>query len=351
MAHTNTDVSDLVDREALRQALGSVLPPISTLSISVLSGGSSNLTFLVRIDDVDYVLRRRPLGPSAARAHDMSREFTVISALNATTFPVPRAICYSEDRSVVGEPFYLMQFVAGTAFHNVADVADLDENSARECSQSLIDTLADLHAIDPTSIGLQDFGRPQNFLRRRIASWLRQWESVEHRDFPAVQALGQRLLDLAPGSAASTLVHGDYRLGNVLFASASAPRLVAVLDWEMSTIGDPLTDLAHLLVYWEPTRTRVTHPSQAISRHSGFLDGRALTDRYAASTGRDVSQLNYYMAFEHWRAAIIKDAIFIRTRTALGGEAGDQATELGDSVHLHLDEAAEVLGDLQTTQI
>jgi aminoglycoside phosphotransferase (APT) family kinase protein len=277
----------------------------------------------------------------------MRREFTVISALNQTDFPVPRAIFFSSDRSVVGESFYVMQFVDGSALHTPDDVVSLDEAAAASCSQTLIDTLAGLHAVDPAHIGLQDFGRPQNFLQRRIMSWLRQWASNEHRDFPAVESLGRQLLALIPGSSATTLVHGDYRLGNVLFAAKPSMRLVAVLDWEMSTIGDPLTDLAHLLVYWEPTRGRVTHPSQVIARHSGFLDGHSMAARYAGLTGRDISRLPYYMAFEHWRAAIIKDAIYLRARAASDGGLPEHAVTLGDSVQLHLEESAEVVADLR----
>jgi aminoglycoside phosphotransferase (APT) family kinase protein len=240
-----------------------------------------------------------------------------------------------------------MRFIDGAALHVPEDVVSLDAAAARTCSQTLIDTLATLHAVDPAAIGLADFGWPQNFLQRRINSWLRQWESVEHRDFPEVQSLCRRLLAQIPRTSATTLIHGDYRLGNVLFQQQPSMRLTAVLDWEMSTIGDPLTDLAHLLVYWEPTRGRITHPSQVIARHPGFLDGRSLADRYAELTGRDVSQLPYYMAFEHWRAAIIKDAIYLRSRSVSQDELPEHMVALGESVQLHLEEAADVLADLR----
>ena len=347
MADATTDVTGLVDHVALRRILDGAVAPFTQMSVSLLSGGASNLTFLLELDQDRFVLRRRPIGPSAARAHDMKREFTVISALNGTDFPVPRAVLYSEDRSVVGEPFYLMRFIDGAALHVPEDVVSLDAAAARTCSQTLIDTLATLHAVDPAAIGLKDFGWPQNFLQRRINSWLRQWQSVEHRDFPEVESLCQRLLAQIPGTSGATLIHGDYRLGNVLFQQQPSIRLTAVLDWEMSTIGDPLTDLAHLLVYWEPTRGRITHPSQVIARHPCFLDGRSLADRYAELTGRDVSQLPYYMAFEHWRAAIIKDAIYLRSRSVSQDTLPEHVVALGESVQLHLEEAADVLADLR----
>jgi aminoglycoside phosphotransferase (APT) family kinase protein len=350
MADATTDVTDLVDLAALRQALSAVVAPFADISVSLLSGGASNLTFLLTLGQEVYVLRRRPVGPSAARAHDMKREFTVISALNETDFPVPHAVFYSEDRSVVGEPFYVMRFVEGTALHTPDDAVPLDAAAARTCSEALVDTLAALHAVDPVQIGLKDFGWPHNFLERRITSWLRQWDSAEHRDFPEVQSLGRRLLAQIPGGGTTALVHGDYRLGNVLFALEPSMRLVAVLDWEMSTVGDPLTDLAHLLVYWEPTKGRVTHPSQVIAQRPGFLNGQGMADRYAELTGRDVGQLPYYMAFEHWRAAIIKDAIYLRARSvSQGGTLPDHVVSLGDSVQLHLEEAADVLADLRAS--
>jgi aminoglycoside phosphotransferase (APT) family kinase protein len=349
MAKATADVTELVDVAALRRALGAQVPPFDELSVSLLSGGASNLTFLLRLDRDGYVLRRRPVGPSAARAHDMKREFTVISALNRTDFPVPRAVFYSENKDVVGEPFYVMRFVAGTALHTPEDVASLDAAAARTCSEFLIDTLAALHAVDPAQIGLKEFGRPDNFLKRRINSWLKQWDSVEHRNFPEVHSLGQRLLTQIPAAGTTALVHGDYRLGNVLFQLQPPVRLVTVLDWELSTIGDPLTDLAHLLVYWEPTRGRITHPSQVIARQAGFLSGQDLADRYAHLTGRDCSQLPYYMAFEHWRAAIIKDAIYLRARSVSQDRLPDDVVSLGDSVQRHLEEAADVLADLRAT--
>ena len=233
MSDTTTDLNQLVDRQGLRRVLSSVVDPFTDMSLSLLSGGASNLTFLLTLDSARYVLRRRPLGPTAARAHDMKREFTVISALNQTDFPVPRAILFCGDKSVVGEPFYVMEFIDGSALHTPDDVTALDAAAADLCSRALIAALAALHAIDPAQVGLQDFGWPQNFLQRRITSWMRQWASVEHRDFPAVESLGLQLLARIPASSTTTLIHGDYRLGNVLFELAPSVRLVAVLDWEM----------------------------------------------------------------------------------------------------------------------
>jgi aminoglycoside phosphotransferase (APT) family kinase protein len=338
-----TDPGDLVDRGSLIRFLSGVLPPFDDVNVSVLVGGASNLTYLVEVDERPLVVRRRPMGASAPRAHDMRREFLALEGLAGVRFPVPRPIAFSDDKSVVGEPFYLMEFVAGTALHTVDEVVGLSSDVARECSTQLVDTLAQLHSVNPKDIGLGSFGRPDGFVERRINSWTRQWRSVKHRALPAVEVLGERLLSRLPDAGDGSLIHGDYRLGNVLFMFEPVTKLTAVLDWEMSTLGDPLTDLAHLLVYWEPTTGRVTHPSQLISRCSGFLDGAAIVDRYASATGRDVSALPFYLAFEHWRAAIIKDAIYLRAVARDGDGISEEFVSLGESVQRHLEEAADVL--------
>jgi aminoglycoside phosphotransferase (APT) family kinase protein len=276
----------------------------------------------------------------------MRREFVAIQALARVGFPVPRAIAYTDDASVVGAPCYLMEFVEGHVLHTLDDVRTLTSSAATACSLELVDTLARLHAVDLAEAGLSSFGRPGGFLQRRITSWLRQWRTVEHRDLPAVEALGERLLARLPADGGTALVHGDYRLGNVLFALGPAPRLTAVLDWEMSTLGDPLTDLAHLLVYWEPTRGRLTHPSQLVAKHPGFLDGARVAERYSALTHRDVSALPFYLAFEHWRAAIIKDAIYLRAVARPESAIPDDTVALGESVQRHLEEAADLLADI-----
>ena len=336
---------DLVDRAALGQFLAGCVPAYREMSIKLLAGGASNLTFLIRLDDRSYVLRRKPLGSSAPRAHDMQREFTVLNALQGRDLPVPKVFAYHDDDDVVGAPFYLMDFVEGLVVHSADNAKALREDQARECSAEMIRTLAQLHALEPADLQIPNFGKPDDFLRRRIRSWLRQWNAVEHRDFPDVERIGQMLLENVPPQQPSTLVHGDYRLGNVILDTSAGASVKAVLDWEMSTIGDPLTDLAHLLVYWESTRGRLTHPAQMISRQPGFLDGPELTGLYQAITGRDVAFLPFYLAFEHWRAAIIKDAIYLR-RANSQIRTDEDLQSFGATVQLHLEEAAEILGEL-----
>ena len=191
-----------------------------------------------------------------------------------------------------------------------------------------------LHQVDPLAVGLGDLGRPEGFVARRIGRWLKQWRSSRHRDHELVEPLGARLAAGVPARTDSTLVHGDFRLGNMIANPGTGAPVAAVLDWEMSTLGDPLTDLAHLLVYWDRTRGRTTHESQTIAEHPGFLTSEELAGLYGRLSGRELEDLPFYLAFEHWRASIIKEDIYTRT--------GDD--EIGDTVALHLEEAAEILG-------
>jgi aminoglycoside phosphotransferase (APT) family kinase protein len=178
-------------------------------------------------------------------------------------------------------------------------------------------------------------------VRRRISRWLEQWHGSDHRDHELVEPIGEKLAATVPERTDSSLVHGDYRLGNMMIEVSSQPSIAALLDWEMSTLGDPLTDLAHLLVYWDRTRGRLTHESQTIAEQPGFLSGTELAARYAARSGRDLSKLDFYLAFEHWRAAIIKEGIYSRTRR--GDQPDAESDDVGDTVGRHLEEADEIL--------
>jgi aminoglycoside phosphotransferase (APT) family kinase protein len=333
---SNTEALALVDHGRLAERVAAVAPVGDAVEIDVLSGGRSNLTYRLRSGPYDYVVRRRPLGNVAKGAHDMGREYRVLAALDGSGLPVPRVYGYWDDEQVVGAPFYLMDYVPGSVFHRRSDVEGLSPAQARDVSEATIDVLDQLHAVDYVAVGLGELGRPDGFVARRIGRWLDQWHAGEHRDHPLVEPLGRELAERVPAHTDATLVHGDYRLGNLLVAVEEPPRVAAVLDWEMSTLGDPLTDLAHLLVYWDRTRGRLTHDSQTIAEQPGFLSAAELAERYAARTGRDLADLDFYLAFEHWRAAIIKEAIFMRT---------PDDHDLGDSVARHLEEAADLLSE------
>jgi aminoglycoside phosphotransferase (APT) family kinase protein len=272
----------------------------------------------------------------------MAREYRVLSALKGGAVPVPEVFTFCDDETIVGAPFYVMARVDGVVLHGPDDVTTIAPATATALCDRVVETLAALHEVEPEAIGLGDLGRPQNFVARRTDRWTAQWQQSPHRDFPMVERLGRRLAAEVPTDTDSALIHGDYRLGNMLVALDAPPRIAALLDWEMSTLGDPLTDLAHLLVYWEPTCGRVTHDSQRIAAHPGFRTGAELADRYAAVSGRDVEALAFYLAFEHWRAAIIKEGI-VQRGLAGGADADGDQDDLAASVAVHLDEAADLL--------
>jgi aminoglycoside phosphotransferase (APT) family kinase protein len=339
---TDEDVLALVDPKRLRAYLETVVTLDGALDIQVLSGGRSNLTYLVSSGLREYVLRRRPIGEVAPGAHDMSREHRVLAALDASGLPTPSVYGYCEEEAIVGAPFYVMERVEGTAFHRRSDVEELSANEARAVSEATVDVLERLHRVDYEAVGLGQLGRPEGFIARRIERWLEQWRRSEHRDHALLEPIAKQLCEALPSQCDSTLVHGDYRLGNMLVDVGTPQKVTAVLDWEMSTLGDPLTDLAHLLVYWDRTRGRLTHESQTIAEHPGFLHSTELATRYAERSGRDLDHLDFYLAFEHWRAAIIKEAIYVRTRR--GDHPGTDGDSLGETVSLHLEEAADILG-------
>jgi aminoglycoside phosphotransferase (APT) family kinase protein len=264
-----------------------------------------------------------------------------VLARQGSAIPIPTVYGFCDDETIVGAPFYLMSRVHGSVFHRRDDVSALSPAQARQISEAVVDTLDQLHRIDPDAVGLGDLGRPVGFVARRIERWLEQWERGQHRDYPLVEALGQKLASAVPDHADSTLVHGDFRLGNLLVTTGEPVRVAAVLDWEMSTLGDPLTDLAHLLVYWETSGGRHTHESQGIVEHPGFLRGGELADRYADASGRALEGLDFYLAFEHWRAAIIKEGI--HTRQAAGRDPEGVDEDLAGSVGIHLEVAADLL--------
>jgi len=337
---TDSDALAVVDAERLRQYLSTVVETDDTFDLGVLSGGLSNLTYVVGSAGREYVVRRRPLGPVAAGAHDMSREFRVQSALQGSGLPVAAMYGFCEDESILGAPFYVMGRVPGKVFNREQDVAEVTQAEASALSEATVDVLDRLHRVDIDSVGLRSLGRPEGFVARRIGRWLEQWQHSEHRDQPLVESIGEKLARSVPARTDSTLVHGDYRLGNMIVDPAASAPVAAVLDWEMSTLGDPMTDLAHLLVYWEPSRGRITHESQSIAQHPGFLRADQLAERYAAAAGREIADLDFYLAFEHWRAAIIKEGIYTRSLRTGSGESADA---VGATVDLHLEEAAEIL--------
>jgi aminoglycoside phosphotransferase (APT) family kinase protein len=277
------------------------------LVVDHLSGGSSNLTFRVRDDANDWVLRRPPLGRLLATANDMGREHRVQAALAGTDVPVARPVAWCDDAEVIGAPFYLMQRLDGVVYDDADAVAHLSEQEALGATHELVDVLARLHAVDPDAVGLSDFGKPQGFLARQVRRWHTQWEASKQAEVPAIDEVLGRLERSLPPEAGASIVHGDYSFNNTMWSRTEPARMVGVLDWEMSTLGDPLTDLGMVVMYWGDMgallwRERTPQPHRV---NPGFPDGDALIERYAATSGRDVDHIDVYCVLAAVKIAVI----------------------------------------------
>jgi aminoglycoside phosphotransferase (APT) family kinase protein len=305
-------VTDLpgLDLKALAAHLGT-----GPLSGELFPGGRSNLTYRVTDGTQNWVLRRPPLGHVLATAHDMAREFRVISALEPTSVPVPHAHQLVEDTSVIGAPFYLMSEMPGVALRERSQCPWLNSERATVLSRKLVDVLADLHSVDPGSVGLGDFGRPEGFLARQVKRWGKQLDASRSRDLPGIDELRDTLAATVPDSPRVAIIHGDYRLDNALVIQ-SPLQITAVLDWEMATLGDPLADLGLLYVYWQGLGVDPgmgTDPiTGSVPSMPGFLSADELVARYTARTGTDTSGLGWYIAFGYFKLAVIVEGIHYR---------------------------------------
>ncbi|NUR88295.1 MAG: phosphotransferase family protein [Nonomuraea sp.] len=314
------------------------------LSVSLISGGKSNLTYRVRCRERDVVLRRPPLGHVLPTAHDMRREFRVISALAPTPVPVPEPVAFCADEEVIGAPFYLMGYVDGAAVRDREQLT-VDAAGARALSERLAEVLAAIHAVDYPAVGLGDFGRPAGYLARQLDRWCQQWERSKTADLPEYDRLVSRLRDRLPPDSGGTLVHGDYRLDNTLVRLAPDPEILAVVDWEMSTLGDPLADLGLTLTYWHDPGDdeRAGIPvSGDVTLAPGFLDAAAFAAHYAKISGRDISDLGFYVAFGNFKLAVIVEGIHARFRQ--GKTVGEGFDRIGAAVPTLIARAHRMLG-------
>jgi aminoglycoside phosphotransferase (APT) family kinase protein len=284
--------------------------PYGELHAQLIAGGKSNLTYRVTDGVHDWVVRRPPLGHVLATAHDMAREHRVMSALSATTVPVPEMVALCEDPTVMGVPFYVMHFVEGAVLRRTTQSADLSHEQRADIAHRLVDTLADLHEVDPDTVGLSDFGHPAGFLERQVRRWTAQLERSRTREVPGFPELASALAARVPQSQRASIVHGDYRLDNVLIGQDQ--RIRAVLDWEMATLGDPLCDLGLLPVYATPAAGVAGVVSDGMGPHNGFPSMDTLVERYAARTGLDVTPLPWYIALGYYKLAVICEGIHAR---------------------------------------
>lgn len=296
------------------------------LTFDLVAGGHSCLTYVVTAADGHrVVLRRPPLGHVLATAHDVVREHRIIHALRDTNVPVPETLAVCEDDAVNGAPFFVMAHVDGRVMHEATDVDDIapTPHARRRVTDSLVDALVALHAVDPDEVGLGDLSRREGYLERQLKRWARQWVSSKTRDLPDMERLHVWLVEHQPAEVDARIVHGDFRLGNLLVMPDAT--VGAVLDWELCTLGQPMADLAYLLRSWvgpdESAGPHLVPPTAA----GGFPDRDAVVARYRQATGRDVEHLEYWMAFNAWRSAAIAEGVL---RRYLDGNMGERPDDL-----------------------
>ena len=303
---------------------------------SLIAGGRSNLTF--RVTDSagrQMVLRRPPMGHVLATAHDMAREHRIMSAVGRTDVPVPGMLGVCLDPEVNDAPFYVMSYVDGVVLDSPEKGQLLPEALRTPASEHLIDVLADLHAVDVDAVGLGDLAKREGYVERQVKRWSTQWTNSRTRELPAVEEVARLLAARIPEQQGTVIAHGDYRFGNCL-TDVDSGRIVAVLDWELCTLGDPLADLGYVGIYWTDPGMPLTRTNDP-SGIPGFCSFDHLVERYATRTGRDVSNISYYRAFASFRLAVIAEGVYARY---LHGAMGDQQIDL-EPMKLSVDNLAE----------
>ena len=311
------------------------------LDFDLIAGGHSNLTY--RVTDANgtrFVLRRPPLGQVLATAHDMGREHKIISALGPTEVPVAPALGLCTDLDVNGAPFYVMAYVDGRVLRDAAAATEIDVAARRHASTSIADTLASIHAVDPDAVGLGDLGKKEDYIARQLKRWYGQWAKSKTRELPLVDQLHDELLARTPEQGTATIVHGDYRLDNCM--TDDAGKVIAVLDWEICTLGDPMADLGLLMVYWTEADDTAPMLLTAPTAQPGFLSRDEVLTRYAEVSGRDVSLIDYYAAFGYWKLACIVEGVYARY---LGGSMGSSDPAAFEGFKIQVERCAEAAAE------
>jgi aminoglycoside phosphotransferase (APT) family kinase protein len=315
---------EAIDRPSLEAWFAGAVPGSQPpLSFERISGGRSNLTYAVSdAGGRRWALRRPPLGKRLASAHDMAREYRIIAALQGTEVPVPPVVGLCEDDSVNGAPFYVMEFVSGPVLRSRTEVeASFDEGERRAIGERVVDTLAAIHAVDPDRVDLGDLGRKQDYVARQLHRWHEQWKKSKTGEVPLVEDVHRRLSQRIPEQGPATIVHGDYRLDNMILSPAG--EVAAVVDWELCTLGDPLADIGLLLVYWSQAGDELMPLFEAPTTAPGFPSRAEVADRYASASGRDLSGIDFYVALAYWKLAIILQGVYARYAAGQYGEASE----------------------------
>ena len=341
-----TDLPGL-DLAALTTWLDARHPGLRTgdLSGEVIAGGKSNLTYRVSDGASTWALRRPPLAHVLPTAHDMVREYRVISALRDTDVPVASTVALCEDVEVIGSPFYLMSFVDGVVLDKPASIAALTPQTARSTCEQLMDTLVELHSLEPEAIGLAEFGRPEGFLSRQVRRWHQQWQASQTEPRAVLDEAITRLNATIPAQSRPGIVHGDYRLTNVMY-HRDLSRIAAVVDWEMSTLGDPLTDVGMLFVY-QTLSAEDDFVMPRMRPEDGWPTATELVERYAAGSDRDLAQLAWYVGFGYFKLAVIAEGI--HHRFLQGKTVGEGFSQFGAAVPQLLSAAVSSVAALPST--
>jgi aminoglycoside phosphotransferase (APT) family kinase protein len=301
------------------------------LRFELVAAGGSNLTYRVESSEGRrWALRRPPERARVATAHDMAREWKIMSALDAhpeAGVPVPAAIAYCTDTSILGAEFYVMAFAEGRILRGPADAESMDAARCRRAAQSLIDVQVAMHTIDADAVGLGDLGRRDAYVERQLSRWLRQYEAAKSRELPLVHALHDRLAKSIPVQQRVGLVHGDYRFDNTVLGPDD--RVIAVLDWELCTLGDPVADFVWSILYWSDPGDPHDFGSPSPTRHPAFPRRAEATLMYAQKSGLDLAQIDYYRAFSWWKMACLVEGVVARLRAGAGGGLS-ASSDLGD---------------------
>ena len=332
--------TDGIDEPKVTEWLRARVEVAEPLHFEVVEGGRSNLTYTVRdAESRRWVLRRPPLHSVLASAHDVGREHRIMAALQDTVVPVPPLVGEEPDEAVTGAPFYVMEFVDGLVPRDAEVVTKALEPAARRAMAfNLADTLADLHAVEVDQVELGGLAKPTDYIARQLHRWSGQYDKGGKRDLPLVMQVHDRLAADIPAEGPPAIVHGDYRLDNMIVGGDGSIR--AVLDWELCTLGDPLADLGMLVVYWQPWAGTDIPMIPAAGAIDGVPPIEEVVSRYGQRSGRDLSQLDYYVAFGYWRLAVILEGVYTRFASGAYGQT-DGSHEVFSQVVIDLLELAE----------
>lgn len=293
---------------------------VGELKVRQYPSGHSNLTYSLNLGAREFVLRRPPFGSKVKSAHDMGREFRVLSKLHSVYAPAPEVLLYCDDDSILGAPFYVMEPIHGVILRrNVPPGLDFPAEKARRLSESFVENLVRLHRVDYAAVGLSDLGRPEGYLERQVRGWIERYYGSKTHDYPEVEKITAWLQGHKPSTSAASLIHNDYKYDNIVLDSNDITKIVGVLDWEMCTIGDSLSDLGTALAYWiDPTDPEELQENRwGPTTHPGSFTREEFVQLYARQTRSDVSQIAFYVAFARFKLAVIVQQIYFRYQQGL----------------------------------